>query len=97
MKKIKLLVVFTVLFLMVTGVLAESEKEKKKDPAKWQVNIEIQYNAISKEEATLIINKTMRQNETACTAKATTKKVDNSDTIRVIDGFYGYQAIDNSN
>ena len=64
------------LFILGIGLcLSYPTFAKSSEDVKWQVNIEIQYNAVDRKEATKIISRVMEQNETACKVGAKIKKV----------------------
>ena len=82
MKKIILSIIFV---FFATSSCAEdntSSSKKDKDSVKWQVNVEIQYNAVDKKEAEKVIKRVMEQNEGACSVKGSVQKV--SDTYSLV-------------
>ena len=66
----KYFVLLVAAFFLMTSALSAEEPE-----VKWQVDVTIRYNAVSKGEATEIVKWVMNQNEEACTATVAVKKV----------------------
>ena len=79
------------LFILGIGLcLSYPTFAKSSEDVKWQVNIEIQYNAVDRKEATKIISRVMEQNETACKVGAKIKKVTSeTDDFIMIDSVVG--------
>lgn len=69
--------IVTLLIVMFLSLMA-CAAEPKKDETQYQVNIEIQYNSVSVDEAQKIIAQALKEHSKACTVDAKAKKVDSS-------------------
>lgn len=67
----KIIVVLVAAMSLMTSLTSLAEEE----PVKWQVDITIRYNAVSKGEAIDIADRVLSRNGKACTAKILVKKV----------------------
>jgi hypothetical protein len=81
----KKLFIIVIAALTLSAVIAPTMADEKKEPVKWQVNVTVQYNAVTREEALEIAERVMRQNEKACSAEFKVKQASsNGDGFLVI-------------